>query len=317
MAHVHDHTHGHTHTHDHGHAHAHGHGQHHHDHHHGSGEYYLEQLLTIGICGAFGVVAILMYLGDKLKLILVPEFHLWVLGGGIALLFMTMVRVIALWRATAPAEHHHNHTHDHHHHHEHGPECDHEHGPECQHDHHHHHEHVAADHSHDDHSHGGIFWRAVVLMFPLALFFMGLPNQGYSKDKQLRMLGQESGIGDLEAVEGKGGAILPLTFADLNAAALTPESREGYEGFTVRVKGQVRKLSDKECTLYYLKMTCCAADMIPLKARIITEDSLGAIPDTDWREVTGILQFAQIPGKDQYIPVIRAELKDIKPTKPE
>ena len=43
--------------HDHGHDHHHG---HEHGHSHGLGDYYLEQLLTIFVCGAFGVVAILM-----------------------------------------------------------------------------------------------------------------------------------------------------------------------------------------------------------------------------------------------------------------
>ena len=84
----HGHTHGHAHPHDHGHA---------HDHH--GGDYYLQQLLTIGICGAFGVVGLLMYFVSagpgvtdndgnpltKLGLLLSPGFHIWVLIGSLVL----------------------------------------------------------------------------------------------------------------------------------------------------------------------------------------------------------------------------------------
>jgi hypothetical protein len=308
MAHTHDHhghDHGHTHTHDHDHGHHHPHG-----HTHSAGEYYLEQLLTIGICGAFAVVAVMMYNSNKLGLILVPKFHPWVLWGGVALFVLTLVRIVALWRATAPAHDHHDHPH------EHSPDCQHDHSHDHNHGHEHHPTHPEGVHAHD-HSHGGIFWRVVVLMFPIALFLMGLPNEGFSKEKQLELLGKDAALGEMGAVAAKGGAIIPLTFADLSAAALDPDSRAGYEGHTVQVKGQLRKLSDKECTLYHLKMTCCAADMIPLKARIVTEDSLGAIADTEWREVTGVLQFVQLAGKEQYIPVIRTKLANIKPTSPE
>src|SRR5689334_15443914 len=97
-SHDHDHGGGHTHTHDHSHA-----------------DEYLEQLLTVGICGAFGVVAIL--LGREavsanqgmLKLILAKPFWIWVLVGGVVLLLLSIIRGIALWKATG----HHQHDHDH------------------------------------------------------------------------------------------------------------------------------------------------------------------------------------------------------------
>jgi len=306
--HPHDHAHPHTHDHAHPHDHAHGHDHAHHHHDHGGGEYYLEQLLTIGICGAFAVVAVMMARSPRLGIILVPQFHPWVFWGGVTLFVLTMVRVVALWRATAPA-----HDHDaHDHHHEHGESCGH--GPGCEHDHAHEHHHHGHDHA--DHAHGNIFWRVVVLMFPVALFLMGLPSEGFSKDAQLKRLGEAGELG-LKTVDAKGGDVLPMTFADMNASAFDADTRAAYEGFTVRVKGQIKKNSDKDCTLYYMKMTCCAADTIPLKARIVTDDSLGSIPDTEWREVTGVLQFAQEKGKNHYTPVIRTSLKNIVPTKPE
>src|SRR4051794_32413201 len=132
MDHVHDHAHEHGHSH--GHDHPHGHG-------HGAGDYYLEQLLTVGICAAFAVVAVMMYRGGTLNFVLVKDFHPWVFGGGVALFVLAVVRAVALWRATAPKEH------------DHGPDCDHSHGADCGHDH--------AAHDHGDHSHGSIFWKVV------------------------------------------------------------------------------------------------------------------------------------------------------------
>ena len=55
-----------------------------------------------------------------------------------------------------------------------------------------------------------------------------------------------------------------------------------------------------------MKMNCCAADMIPLKARIVTTFvPLGFKAFDDWVQVTGPVQFVELPGKNQFVPVIR------------
>src|SRR5262245_44671092 len=108
-----------------------------HAHSHEGENYYLDQLCTIGVCGALGGVAIMMYVQGMLQYILVKQFHLWVLLGGIALLVLVLVRAVALWFSAGRVSHAHNHNHDHdhaHHHHDHGH--DHDHG-----DHQHEHEH--------------------------------------------------------------------------------------------------------------------------------------------------------------------------------
>jgi hypothetical protein len=298
--HAHDHDHGHHHHHGHDHPHDHG-----HDHAapHAHGEEALESLLTIFICGAFGVVAVLMgyrtvVLGQPgmLSLAIAEPFHKWVLVGGAVLLLMTLVRAVALWRATAPAAHH-----------DHGPDCDH---GGCAH-----------GHAHDpDHVHGGIFWRAVVLLFPIVLFVLGLPNKGYSDEYVETRLGQtkavdEAALGTVQAKEG--GAV--LDFAEMNTAAFDPDKRESLSGRMATIKGQFKQLGDRQFTLVRLKMTCCAADSIPLKARIVTDSSLGALGlrNMQWVEVTGRLQFVQVPGKDEYEPLLRATLRDVKPSTPE
>lgn len=297
--HEHDHGHGHSHTHDHdhGHSHDHGHGHHHHDHSHGhshgAGEYYLEQLLTVGICGAFGVVAVLMKVWGRLDFMLAPEFHNWVLAGGIALLGFSVVRGVALWVQVGKK---HEHAHDHGH--EHGAECGHDHGA-CGHDH-------GPEHSHDGHSHGNIFWRVVVLAFPVLLFIWGLPNAGFSKEWTDRRLGKVENLADTAEVAAKGGDTLQFDFAELNAAAFDPEKRAGYEGRQVRVKGQLQKIGDREFRFYKLKMTCCAADMIPLKARIKTK-FVTQFSDAEWVWAEGTLQFVETADKRQFVPVIRVD----------
>src|SRR5438552_3756389 len=108
-----------------------------HDHvHEEDSTYYLEQLFMVGICGALGGVAIMMYWQDRLKYILAPAFHPYVFWGGLVLLFLVAVRAVSLWKAagTMPAAHDHPHDHEH------------EHGHDHDHEHHHHHDH---DHDHD------------------------------------------------------------------------------------------------------------------------------------------------------------------------
>jgi hypothetical protein len=294
---------------DHGHDHHHGH-DHDHGHAHGIGDYYLEQLLTIFISGAFGVVAILMNRFGMLKVILAPEFHVWVLVGGIALLVFTVIRAAALWSATGAVAHNHDHEHEH------------EHGPECDHDHDHAHDHGGVhDHAHvpgDDHSHGNIFWRIVVLAFPLLLFCLGLPNEGFSQEWINRRLGKEVEIGQVSDVAERGGnELLTFDFAEMNAAANDAGKRAEYEGRLVQVKGQLKQRSPREYTLFRMKMTCCAADTIPLKAVIVTK-FVTSFQDFDWVRVRGRLQFAEVPGKNQYIPVIRVDdPKGIQKTQPE
>src|SRR5262245_38358964 len=213
---------------------AHDHG---HDHHHG-GSYYLDQLCTIGACGALGIIAVLMAsLKDgtgnlRLSYILAPQFYNWVFAGGIALLILSAIRAICLWqeagRAKAqPHDHHHDHAHEHHHHHDHG----HDHG----HDHSHDHGHTHA-HGHDhDHDHGWTPARYAVLMLPIVLFFLGLPNSGFSADRF--SIGRFKINDAAEAVKDKGGQVVELGFKELSNAALIPSAREELEGRTGILRG--------------------------------------------------------------------------------
>src|SRR5262245_6664958 len=117
----------------HSHAHAEGEGQ---------ANYFLDQLFTILVCGAIGLVAILMYTTGMLSRILVPMFFIPVLLGGVAILVLAAIRAVAVWQLagaraaeakaiedhTNEAGHSHSHSHSHGHDHSHAHEdCGHEH----------------------------------------------------------------------------------------------------------------------------------------------------------------------------------------------
>src|SRR5262245_32276901 len=160
-----------------------------HDHHHHNGEsvsgYFTEQLLTILVCGLIGFAAIQMYRLDKLQFLTDP-FRNPVLYGGIGILVIVVLRSIAVWKEAGEMQAHlqacaQDHVHK--------EECNHGHSHshgEHDHDHDHHHEH---NHNHDhDHGHSHdmswVFARMLILVFPVLLFFLGLPVPVHSKERQ-------------------------------------------------------------------------------------------------------------------------------------
>ncbi len=294
----------HSHGHDHGHAHSHTH-DHGHDHSHGGSDYYLQQLLTVFICGAFGVSGVLMYTLGKLNFILAPAFHLWVLVGSGLLLAAVAFRMVALWRSAGAHANDHDHAH--------GDDCGHDHKPgeKCD-----HHGHSHADHSAEDHDHGNIYWRVVVLAFPVAILAMGLPNSSFSKEKEFEMLGKGSAIdtNNLAEVQAKDGEI-KSDFDLLASAAYSQPKRDAYTGAKASIVGKMRKLTDKQFTLYKLKITCCSSDAIPLQALAITKSAsqMANFGDGEEIEVKGVIQFAP-NDKGEYITVLKVDPDGIRRT---
>src|SRR6266404_8299906 len=108
--------------------------------------YYLEQLCSIGFCGALGVVQILLYQNNVLGQILANKFHVWVFISGIVLTGIAVLRGIALWTAAGKRDPSHGHDCAHDHDHDHAHDHDHEHTHE--HEHNHTHGVIAAEHVH-------------------------------------------------------------------------------------------------------------------------------------------------------------------------
>jgi hypothetical protein len=312
-----------------------------HEHHHHEGDqnaYYLEQIFTIAVCGALGAVAVMLWSSGKLYLMLNEKFHIWVLLGGVTLLALVTIRAISVWRsvgeaaAVPPHDHdhahdqehcEHGHCHDHAHDHDHGHSHAHEHGgqsatnvagvsgtpaatavlPLVAHEDDHQHVH---GHTHDHgHDHGWAPWRYVVLLFPVLLYFLNLPNQGFSITQDSLNNVNVTGLDGVIHSTGRA----DVGFARLEQMALTPEGRELYEGKTVTLTGQYAGQDYKRFTLIRYKINCCAADAIPLKAIMMIDPNSPAKLDPDqlfhkWVEVTGRVHFFNRSGTNEYIPAL-------------
>jgi uncharacterized membrane protein YcgQ (UPF0703/DUF1980 family) len=92
---------------------------------------------------------------------------------------------------------------------------------------------------------------------------------------------------------------------DLIEAANDEGKRQSIEGQTAILDGRIRWIDARQFTLFRLKMTCCAADIVPMKVRIVLMGgSLSNIYDFEWIQLKGRIQFVQAPNSDRYIPVI-------------
>src|SRR5436853_7646147 len=86
--------------------------------HQDSETYYLDQLCLIGLSGAFGMVCLSLYFWQQsmLNLMLGAQFHLWVLGSGIILVLIAVIRAGLLWTSVGKRADNHDHAHTHHDH---------------------------------------------------------------------------------------------------------------------------------------------------------------------------------------------------------
>lgn len=300
-----------------------------HDHHDNATEYYIEQLIGVGISLSIAYVCIMLWwpfpiygadgqiisYGNKLSIILHPKFHFWVLTGSIILLGIVSIRVIALWLESGKlksaskqdhvhgpdCDHDHDKTHDHDHDH------NHVHGPDCNHDHDHSHEH---GHNHEspghadcghDHSHGSAPVRFIVLLLPIVLFFLNVPNEVFSNVKGVDL----SQFSEVASVAEKG-IDFNVGFLQLEMASMTQESRNHYEGKTVRLIGKYVGEEEKRFSLIRFKINCCAADAVPLNAVMMvdpnsTEKLSWKKYANKWVQVTGRVHFLKRKDNEQYM----------------
>jgi hypothetical protein len=274
-----------------------------------------------------------------------------VLWGGIAVVAAVLVRAVAVWfsvgKSPSTQAHDHDHVHDHgHSHHDHDHDHDH-----CDHDHDHghadeaimaapapggmisnpttthqqsvhSHEHThdrEHDHTHEHvhdhgHEHGWAPWRYVVLLIPVGFYFLGLIPKAFSDLGAVNTDFDEAG----RPVVAKGGDVI-RGFLELERAAGTEASRQALEGRKAEVTGQAVVNTDpRRFGLVRYKISCCAADAVPLNMRIEVSDadSAGKAFSTQtlakkWVTVTGIIQFRKIRGSDEYVTVLEAMANDV------
>jgi uncharacterized membrane protein YcgQ (UPF0703/DUF1980 family) len=114
----------------------------------------------------------------------------------------------------------------------------------------------------------------------------------------------------------RGEGVIGMKFGELNDAAYDSAKRESLQGQNIVLEGHFKRLADKEFALFRMKMTCCKADEVPLKVRIIVPQALSGVNDFAWIEVKGQLQFMKIPDQERYVPVLLvADITDVNKNK--
>jgi uncharacterized repeat protein (TIGR03943 family) len=305
---------------------------------HEEDNYYLDQLCMVTMSAAFGGICLAMFFWktDMLTRLLGPQFHLFVAISGFTLVGLAVLRAASLWVQVGRKRHAHDHNdehddqvsghadscHDHgtcHHddEHSHGHAHDHAHT----HEHHHHH-----DHGPEDHDHNWAPWRYVVLLVPVILFMLGLPNKGpkavaeeaefiaaelakeardattlvapgspgWSQLAYLGYLGRDQVKGEIEDWDFKN-----LSPAVALAAANPDTSvQEQWKSKNIRVIGMYSPSpqSDREFRLVRFKLTCCVADAIQLNLPILSRESIRNIKPNSWVRVTGRVDFRKRLG---------------------
>jgi len=363
MAHSHDHTHS-------------------HDHDHGGDTYFIDQLCMVGLSGAFGMICLCLWFlqYSMLQLMLGEQFHYYVLASGVVLVTLAALRGVILWNQSRDphfkggCDHDHDHhaqghSHEHHHHeHDHGiqagapthqalqtelklvqhsADCGHSHAPgeSCGHDHDHHH--AAAGHHHDhdetDHDHGWAPWRYVVILVPIILFLLGLPNKLPSietKGDSIFAISPEAEtyvrlttLGDdtLSQVALIGMYANAMHYEDKNAQfvekviyktvedmASSADKRAHWKDKYIEVRGQYAPMqgSNQVFQLVRHKISCCANDAVQLNVPMVCSEPITNIALSDWIKVKGRVDFRESNGAFRTV-VIIGKAKDIEKCPPD
>jgi uncharacterized repeat protein (TIGR03943 family) len=300
--------------------------------------YFIEQLCTIGVAGAYAVMMVVILLQGVLQGLVTTWIQVMVLIGGGVLMALLILRAIHLWRASGQMEaHHHDHAHGHPH---------------------------AHDHSHADdhgHEHGWSPWRYAVLLFPLMLFLL-FPFKELIADYLTRHAPNpaehgEEGMGELFALaqvsflsQGPAGGIDPAPallvaveesyyFAEqevggtgkveartdigqLELIAARADQREQWSKYRrIEVQGLYSPLmrggqpDGKMFQIVRFRIACCLSDARPASVMAASRQQL-EVPAGSWVTVTGRVEFKQTPD-GRWRPVIRVfRASDVKPTRP-
>jgi hypothetical protein len=314
-----------------------------HDHHHHGEDhdpYYMDQMCLVALSAIFGVVCLSLYFWrtDILKNMLADQFFPWVLGSGVALVILAVLRGAALW-VKVGAEPVHDHKppstlaslplvtqeispkeasaaitcnapgHDH------GPWHTHSHGDGHTHDHAHDHSH-GHSHGHGDHDHNWAPWRYILLLVPIILFVLGIPNkpppvkavepevdhsrQAVYTSSWIAMgamplplpLVQSAGV--LTASSISRGEIRKVDFQFVEGSAGKEEFRKKWGGKFVKVLGQFvpsKTGNDRVFSLGRFRINCCRQDAVPLNVPIISTEPIRHVRADDWIMVTGEIQY--------------------------
>jgi hypothetical protein len=114
-----------------------------------------------------------------------------------------------------------------------------------------------------------------------------------------------------------------LQFKELERLAYTPAQRQYFEGKIGKIKGQfVPSGNARSFSLTRFKLTCCAADAIPLNVPILldskVQENVSDIKPLTWVEVRGRIEFRKRSNREEYASVLVVPaLSDIRQTDPD
>lgn len=297
-------------------------------HHHHDDTYFLDQICMAAMSGAFGIICLSLYFvrQDMLFRLLAAHFHPFVLASGFALVGIAIVQSGRLWtmarlhktRACGGVhqqESGENHTHSIF-------------------------EHVHS-HDHGGHGTGWAPWRYVVLLAPIFLYMLGLPNKGPSidihaipeMDTSHELRGEFCYITSLTGVGANALAAFGVVTARHAADAAADEmekvsvkqlidmapgraDREYYHDKMIRVRGQYAPRSKRYFELVRFRVNCCPGDAIQIGVPVIARDDIALGTKNIWVEVIGRVQFWQANGAFTTVVVV-SNRNQVRPCDPE
>ena len=104
----------------------------------------------------------------------------------------------------------------------------------------------------------------------------------------------------------KSGEPKNTSFSDLQRYSSHQVQRDFNEGTTVILRGQYSPVEgkDREFKLFRVKINCCGADAVTLKAKIVCEETIQGFSFEDWVRIEGELSFQRVAGTNDWVPVI-------------
>jgi uncharacterized repeat protein (TIGR03943 family) len=168
----------------------------------------------------------------------------------------------------------------------------------------------AGSHLHDDghgHSHGGARSAWMLLMPVLAIFLIAPPALGADSVNRAGGRTVASEQRQDQVIKTKfpalpAGSVVPMRLADVATRAAW-DSTNSLDGRTLELTGFV---VHDAAGVYVARLviTCCAADAMPVKARLVGADGLA---DDQWITVTGKVRPNSAVQADNYVPVFDVE----------
>jgi hypothetical protein len=264
-----------------------------HEHDHDANTYFVDQLCTVSTCSAFGIVMILLWYFGKLDILLVSQFHPFVLWGGIGVLALVALRALSLWstsrarRAAAQPEQVQGHI---------ACGCDHGDGQahagkpptSC------------ADHGHAHFAP----WRYAVLLLPIMLYLMNPGPEAKAEEEPLA------------------DNVVALSFNEFLQAAYSPQSREPWttgdlRDNEVRLTAMLDSSQGPALHVFRLARGCCIADSYRVYALVLRpkDQPPAGYSHKQWLRIVGKLVFLETePGR--YLSVLEAHKVEPIPPQP-